>query len=82
MIGTEKPNNEIMRMNAASMICDKNQEFKFESFSKERLKLCLYENMKTGVKCGLKHNEIHDSAKLNKGKDHLEKNRSCPIHEY
>ena len=29
IIGTEEFNNESMRINVASMICDKNKEFKF-----------------------------------------------------
>ena len=32
IIGTEESNNESIRMNAASMICDKNKEFKFIFF--------------------------------------------------
>ena len=32
MIGTEESNDESMRMNAASMICDKNKEFIFKGF--------------------------------------------------
>ena len=35
MIGTEESNNESMIINADYMICDKNQEFKFTSFSEE-----------------------------------------------
>ena len=50
MIGTEEFNNESMRMNADSMICENNKEFKFKSFSLECFKLCSYENRKTGVK--------------------------------
>ena len=35
MIGTEEFNNESMRMNAASMICGKNKEFKLKRFAGE-----------------------------------------------
>ena len=45
-----------MRMNEASMIYDKNQEFKFKSFAKKCSKLCSFENIQTGVKGVLKHN--------------------------
>ena len=44
MIGTEKSNNESMIMNAASIICDTNQDFKFKSFAEECFRLCYYEN--------------------------------------
>ena len=40
IIGTEEYNNEIMRMNTASMIYDKNKEFKFKSFSEKCFRLC------------------------------------------
>ena len=42
MIGTEESNNKSMRMNAASVICDNNKEFKFKSFAKKCFKLCSY----------------------------------------
>ena len=44
MIGTEEYNYKITIMSAASMICDKNKEFKFKSFAEECFKLCSYEN--------------------------------------
>ena len=56
MIGTEDSKNENMRINAAYMICDKNQEFKFKRFAEECFKVCLFENSKTCVKGLLKHN--------------------------
>ena len=35
MIDTEEGSNESMIMNSASMICDKNKEFRFKSFAEE-----------------------------------------------
>ena len=57
MIGNEESNNQIRITNVDSIICDKNQEFKFTSFAKECFKLCSYEDMQTGVKVGLEHNK-------------------------
>ena len=58
MIGTEESNNETMRMNAYSIICDKNKEFKFKGFSEECFKMCSCENIQTGVKGELIHKKI------------------------
>ena len=52
-----------MRINAASVICDRNKEYKFKGFSEEWLILCSYEDGKTGVTSGLKQKKIHDDAK-------------------
>ena len=73
MIVNEEYNNKSMRTNADSMICDKNQEFKFKSFAKEYFNLCSCENRKTGVKCGLNQNKRQDITKLNKRHYHLQK---------
>ena len=56
IICNEESNNESMMINAASMICDKNKEFKFKCFSEEFFKLCSYENIQTGIKHVLKQN--------------------------
>ena len=50
MICTEESNKESMRINIASMIFEKNQEFKFKSFPEKCFKLCSYEDRKTDVK--------------------------------
>ena len=64
-----------MRMNVASMICDKNKEFKFKSFSEECFKLCLSYNSKTAVKYGLNHKKIQDPSKFNIRNYNLQKKR-------
>ena len=48
MIGTEGANNEITRMNAASMICDRKNDFRFKSFVEEFIKFFSYENRDMG----------------------------------
>ena len=50
IIGTGEYNNEIIRMNSASMIYDKNKEFRFSFFAEECIKLCYYDNIHIGVK--------------------------------
>ena len=71
MIFTEETNNEIMRMNTDSIICENNQEFEFKSFSEEYEILCSYENSETGVKGGLRRNKRQDIENLDKRHYHL-----------
>ena len=47
MIVTEEYNNESMRMNEDSMICENNKEFKFKRFSEQCFKLCSYKYRKS-----------------------------------
>ena len=54
MISTEEANNKRIRINEASMICDKNKYFNFKSFSEERIKSCYSEDRHPIVKGGLK----------------------------
>ena len=74
MIGTEEENNEIMRMNAASMICDKIKGLKFKSVSEDFIRLCSSENRQTGVKCVVTQNKVQNSARFNRSNYHLQKN--------
>ena len=48
MLVTEESYNEIMRMNAASMICDRKNDFRFKSFVEEFIKFFSYENRDMG----------------------------------
>ena len=73
MIVTEESNKYIMRMNSASMICEKNQELKFKMFAEECFKLCSYRNRKTRVKVGLNHKRGQDVDKFNKRQYHPQK---------
>ena len=70
MIVTEESNNEILRMNSDSTICDKNQEFKFNGFAEECFNFCSYRNGKTGLTGGLKNNKRRDIYKSNKRNYH------------
>ena len=65
MIGTEDYNNEIMIMNADSMIYDRSKEFNLNFFSEEWVNFCLWKNRLTGVIGGLNHNKRQEVAKLN-----------------
>ena len=75
MIGTEEYNNKTTRMNKSSIICDKIKYLRSKSVSEFFFKLCSYENIKTGVKCGLNHKKIPYVAKLNIRNYILQKNR-------
>ena len=55
MIGTVEANIETMRMNAASMICDKIKSIKYKKGCEQCIKLCYYENRDMGVNVGLNH---------------------------
>ena len=66
MICTEESNKESMRINIASMIFEKNQEFKFKSFPEKCFKLCSYEDRKTDVKDWLNNNKRQYIVRLNK----------------
>ena len=50
MIGTEEYNNESMRMNSYSMICDTNRGLKLFFFAEECIKLCTSEGSQMSVK--------------------------------
>ena len=65
MLVNGKYNNKTTRMNKSSIICDKIKYLKSKSVSEFCFKLCSYENIKTGVKCGLNHKKIPYVAKLN-----------------
>ena len=56
------------------MICDNNQEFKFNGFSEECFKLCSYENKQTGVKGEIKQNKRQYISKLNQMQYQKQKN--------
>ena len=68
-----------MIMNVDSVICDKNTELKFKSFSEECIKLCFSENGHMGVKGVLNHNKIQYISKIKRRNNHLQKKS---IHEY
>ena len=74
MIGTEEYNNEIMRTNTASMMCDNNKELKFNIFAEEFIKPCSSENIQMGVKGGLKHKKRKDISKSTRRHYHLQTN--------
>ena len=65
MLGTEKYNNEIMRMNATSMICDKNKGLKF-FFSEECINFCSSVNIQMGIKGVLNTKKGQDITKIKK----------------
>ena len=81
MICTEDFNNEIMRMNSASIPSDKYKKLKSISFSEECFKLCSYENGGNVVKGVLNHKKRKYFAEYNRKHYHLQK-RACSIHEY
>ena len=67
-----------MRINADSIIYDKNKEFESKNVSEECFKFFSFENRCTGVKGGIKHNKIQDVSKLNQMNYHLQK-KSCSL---
>ena len=75
MIGTEEYNNEIIRMNEASIICANNKWFKSKSFSEQYIKFCSYENFRMVVKGGLKQKKRQDIDKVTRSHYHLQKNK-------
>ena len=62
-----------MIINAAYMICDKNQEFKLKTFAEECFRLCYYDNKQNDIKVRLNCNKRQYIAKFNKGNYHLQK---------
>ena len=71
MIVTEESNNKVMRMNAYSIIYDKNKEFKLKIFSEQCIKFYYYENRHMGVKFELNHNKIQGIGKPTRRYYHL-----------
>ena len=81
MLGTKESNNERIKTNAASMICDKNKEFKFKSFAEDCFNFFSYQGREIVVKVILEYNKRQNSAKLNQRNSHLQKQISCLMHD-
>ena len=58
-------------MNADPMICDKKKCSIY--FAEDIIKLCYYDNSKTGIKGGLKNNKRQDISKMNRMHYHKQK---------
>ena len=75
MISTEESNNKSARINADSMICEKNKELKSNFFPGECSKLCSSKNRQMTIKGGLKHKKIQHISKITTMNYHLQKNK-------
>ena len=72
MIRTEEANNKITRKNVASMICDKNKEFKLFFLAHEYIMLCSSEHRDSGVKDGINKNKRQCIYKMTRKHYHLQ----------
>ena len=70
MIGTKEANNESMRINAASIMCDKNRVFNFKTFLIVH-QVVFFWNSYMVVKVILRHNKIQDISKMKRRYYHL-----------